>query len=964
AVTGARIVTGDGQTIEAGTILIDQGRIVEVGQAVEVPAYAEVIDAAGHVVYPGFIDAHSHLGIDDTKRTEKQRRRVEDENPDPKQGPLAETRAANRRGIRAEWQARDLYAPSKDDLERHRKAGFTTALAAPRSGILAGSSILVSLSDVPLRRALLRTDVGQHAGFTTGEPGDYPGSPLGSMAQFRQVMVDARWYAQAVKYAQRHPRTAQRPPSDAALDALQAVLIGRLPLIFEADTEDEMRRALDLAAEFNVDLIISGATEAWRLVDRLKGERVRLIVSLKFPEEPEYGKKDDKKAKAGKSSTKTEPTSQPTTQPGDEPKADQKDDKPIYEPLKQRRERRRLWEERVANVIRLQEAGIEFALGTRSFDKPQELLKNLRLVIERGLPEDAAAAALSGHAAALFGMDKRLGLIAPGYDGNLTIVTKPLGDKKAKVRWVIVDGYKFEIDPKSQDKGDKKEKDDQADDDDDDDAEADESAEEETPDAESVEIAAADAPADADEEDDGPTWRCEIEADRVPKTRTGGNVLIRGATVIPVVGEPMPDASILVTDGRIAAVGPDLDAPAGVTVIEAAGWYVMPGIIDAHSHLSAGGVNEGALAITAEVRIRDVLRRRSASVYRALAGGATTALVLHGSANPIGGQSAVIKLKYARPVEEMVFQDAPPTIKFALGENVTQANSSRRRGKRFPDTRMGVEATLRRALTAAADYAVRQADFRARVAAGEDQAPLRRDLRLESLAEVLAGERYVHCHCYRADEILRLLDVAEDYGFRIACLQHVLEGYRVAPEIARHGCGASTFANFWAYKVEAYDAVPYNVALMNDHGICTSVNSDSANTIRLLPLEAAKCIKWGGLDANGALRLITINPARQLGIDHRVGSIEVGKDADLAVFNGHPLNSFSKCVLTLIEGEVYFEHDQPEPSEALDAAAGDLGLPALVRPSSQPMPPTPHRLYAIVGATVHPISRPPIADGT
>ncbi|MCP4250600.1 MAG: amidohydrolase family protein [bacterium] len=939
AVTGARIVTGDGQTIEAGTILIDQGRIVEVGEAVEVPAYAEVIDAAGHVVYPGFIDAHSHLGIADTQRTETQRRRVEDENPDPIQGPLAETRAANRRGIRAEWQARELYAPSKEYLERHRKAGFATALAAPRSGVLAGSSILVSLSDIPLRRALLRAGVGQHAGFSTGEPGAYPGSRLGSIAQFRQVMYDARWYAQAVKYARRHPRTAQRPPSDAALDALQPVLIGQLPLIFEADSEDEIRRALDLAAEFNIDVVISGATEAWRLVDRLKRERVRLIVSLKFPEEPEYGKKDAKKAKPGKSSTQTESTSKPTTQPGDEPKPDKKDEKPIYEPLKQRRERRRLWEERVANVIRLHEAGIEFALGTRPFGKPEELLESLRLVIERGLPEDAAVAALSSHPAELFGMDKRLGRIGPGYSANLTIVTKPLGDKKAKVRWVIADGYKFDVDPKSEDKGEKKKKDDKAGDD-------------------------ADATADAEEEDHGPQWRCEIEADRVPKTRTAGNVLIRGATVIPVVGEPMPGASILVTDGRIEAVGPDAAAPDGVTVIEAGGWYVMPGIIDAHSHLSTYGANEGALAVTAEVRIQDVLRRRSASVYRALAGGATTALVLHGSANPIGGQSAVIKLKYARPVEEMVFADAPPTIKFALGENVTQVNSSRSRGKRFPNTRMGVEATLRRSLTAAADYFVRKADFRARVAAGEDVASLRRDLRLESLAEVLAGERYVHCHCYRADEILRLLDVAEDYGFRIACLQHVLEGYRVAPEIARHGCGASTFANFWAYKIEAYNAVPYNVALMNDHGVCTSVNSDSVSTIRLLPLEAAKCIKWGGLDAEEALRLITINPARQLGIDHRVGSIEVGKDADLAVFNGHPLNSFSKCVLTLIEGEVFFEHDRPEPSEALDAAAGDLGLPALVRPSSRPMSHTPHRLYAVVGATVHPMSGPPIADGT
>ncbi|MHC4090403.1 MAG: amidohydrolase family protein [Planctomycetota bacterium] len=727
------------------------------------------------------------------------------------------------------------------------------------------------------------------------------------------------------------------------------MLRGQIPVIFEANTADEIRRALDLAEEFNVNVIISGGAEAWRLVDRLKARRVPQIISLKFPEEPDYGKKDSKRQSE---SPATQPASQPSTQPA----KGAEDKERIYEPLKLRRERRRLWEEQVANVIRLHEAGISFALSTREFDKPTELFENLRLVIERGLPEEAALAALTGRPAEMFGLDKQLGTIAPGRLANLTILDKALADKEATVRYVVVDGNKFDLEAEAKKKPDR-----------------DKNQEKESAKANEAEPATtrddvAESQADQ-EEDSGPDWRCEVEADRIPKTRTGGNVLIRGATVIPVTGEAMPGASILVTDGKIAAIGPEVTSGEGVTVIEAAGRYVVPGLIDAHSHMSADNHNESTLAISAEVRIRDVLRRRSVSVYRALAGGATSALILHGSSNPIGGQSQVIKFKYDRPVSEMVVQDAPPTIKFALGENVTQANWEKDRGKRFPDTRMGVEATMRRALTAANHYAAQRADLRAHLAAGQDAPPLRTDLRLEALAEVLAGERYVHCHCYRADEILRLLAVAEEFGFRIACLQHVLEGYRVAPEIARHGCGASTFANAWGYKIEAFDAIPHNAALMTEHGVCTSLNSDSANRIRYLQLEAAKGIKWGGLNENQALRLITINPARQLGIDHRVGSIEIGKDADLAIFNGHPLNAFSKCVMTLIEGEVYFEDDHPESlgqrsqTTATRNLRSELAMPLPVAAAGE-IPATPHRLYAIVGATVHPISGPPIDDAT
>jgi imidazolonepropionase-like amidohydrolase len=364
-------------------------------------------------------------------------------------------------------------------------------------------------------------------------------------------------------------------------------------------------------------------------------------------------------------------------------------------------------------------------------------------------------------------------------------------------------------------------------------------------------------------------------------------------------------------------MGSDVPAPPGVTVIDGTGRYVMPGIVDCHSHLGIDGVNEGINAISAEVRIADTIDPHDVSIYRAIAGGATTHHAMHGSANPIGGQNVIFKLKYERPVSEMVIGDAPRTIKFALGENVTQANFFENFGKRYPNTRMGVEAVIRTAFEAARDYQREWDDYNRQSQSGQDVAPPRKDLRLEALADVLSGKMTVHSHCYRSEEILRLLAVAEEYGIRIGTLHHVLEGYRIAPELARHGCGASTFANDWAYKVEAYGAIPHNVALMTRHGVTSSVNSDSPNTIRFMNQEAAKCIKWGGLDENQALRLVTLNPAMQLQIDERVGSLEVGKDGDLAIYNGHPLSTFSKCVITLIDGEVYFEDSRPDPVELL-----------------------------------------------
>ena len=393
----------------------------------------------------------------------------------------------------------------------------------------------------------------------------------------------------------------------------------------------------------------------------------------------------------------------------------------------------------------------------------------------------------------------------------------------------------------------------------------------------------------------------------------GGETLIRNATILTVSRGTLANSDILIRNGKIAAVGQNLKASESARVIDATGKFVMPGIIDPHSHSMSDAINEGTLSVTSMVRIRDMLNPTSPNLYRELAGGTTTLNLLHGSANTIGGQNTVVKIKYGRPVSEFIFPGAPPGIKFALGENVKRASSTVLPGqtRRYPATRMGQEEVLRDAFTRARNYKRSWDEHRAAVSRGDKNLiPPRRNLQLEPLVEVLEGKRLVHAHCYRADEIIMMLNVAQEFGFKVKTLQHVLEGYKVAKEIAAHGAGASPFADSWGYKIEAYDAIPYNVAVMMRAGVLVSINSDSDERARRLNIDAAKMMKYGDLTEEEALRLITINPAIQLGIQDRVGSIDVGKDADLAIWTGHPFSVYSRVERTFIDGDIFFDREQ------------------------------------------------------
>jgi imidazolonepropionase-like amidohydrolase len=396
--------------------------------------------------------------------------------------------------------------------------------------------------------------------------------------------------------------------------------------------------------------------------------------------------------------------------------------------------------------------------------------------------------------------------------------------------------------------------------------------------------------------------------------KTAGVTVIQNGTILTITHGTIEKGSILIRDGKIAAVGTNVSVPQGATVIDATGKYVMPGIIDCHSHIAVeGSVNEGSVSVSSMVGIEDVLNPEDIDIYRGLAGGVTVANVLHGSANAIGGKTQVIKLRWGKDAESLKFEGALPGIKFALGENPKRANRIPIPGfeGRYPQTRMGVMDTIREAFAEAKDYQRKWNAYRDQVRKGDKTALApARDLKLDALVEVLEGKRLVHAHSYRGDEILQLIRTAEEMGFKIATFQHVLEGYRVADEMAKHGAGASTFSDWWAYKFEVYDAIPYNAALMTERGVVVSINSDSAEEDRHLNQEAAKTMKYGGMSEVEALKMVTLNPAKQLKIDNRVGSIDVGKDADLVVYNVHPLSTYSVPQQVLIDGLVYFDRQK------------------------------------------------------
>lgn len=398
-----------------------------------------------------------------------------------------------------------------------------------------------------------------------------------------------------------------------------------------------------------------------------------------------------------------------------------------------------------------------------------------------------------------------------------------------------------------------------------------------------------------------------------------GSILLKNGTVLTVTKGTLQNTDVLIVNGKITQIGKNIKAPTGVKEVDATGKFVMPGIIDAHSHIAIDAVNEATSPVTSEVWVGDALNPMDISIYRALAGGVTAAHVMHGSANAIGGECETIKLRYGTyNPEELRMDGAPRTIKFALGENPMRSHGEGRGIQ--PRTRMGVEQVIRKAFEEGKAYDEAWKKYNQEKAANPRALPPTFNRRLETIADILKGNIIIHCHSYRADEINMLMNVCRDFGITKLCFQHVNEGFKVAPELAAFGAGASVFSDWWAYKFEVYYSTAYNAAILTRNGVVTSINSDDAGMIRHLFHEAGKTQRYGGLSDDEALALITINPAKQLGVADRIGSIEVGKEGDVAVFDQHPLSIYAIPQLTIIDGIIRFDrqNDRADMRMAVD----------------------------------------------
>ena len=863
ALKNARIITKPGTVIENGTIVVRDGRIEKVGADVEAPEEARVWDLSGLTVYAGFIDTYLS-----PKPSENVlgRQSFDDELQAGADGYnffgiTGQEKDQGRPGpgyalgqVTPEKRVAETWSADGDQVEKLHEIGFTAANVIPEKGVVRGTSAFVLLQEESPNRSILRADVFQHLAFETqSERSDaFPRSIMGAIAAIRQSFLDAQDYVARTRYYEENGEEKHRPDLNLALRALAPAATGKMRVVIEPGSVLLADRAGYVGRELGLDFAILASGQEWRRQDLLEENTAPFIVPLQFPEVPKLPEEED----------------------WAEVSLDQL----------------RAWDWAPENAAVLRKGGRSIALTTFGLSDRKKFRSNVQLAIERGLSEEDALAALTTEPARLCGLEGRLGTIEPGKIANLTVVEGNYFVSTNKVRDVWVNGRVYRVQPESRMKRAELE------------AGKTKTEQEET---------AREQKKEAEEK--------ELRNERVARSPMEGrgavesppSVVVRGATIwTSAESGRLEGADLLIVDGKIKALGKNLEAPADAAVIDAEGKHVSPGLIDCHSHaMIIGPVNEMTLPSSAMVRIGDVVNSETRRIMEELAGGLTVANLLHGSANPIGGQNCVIKLRDGASPEGMKFQKAPEGIKFALGENVKQGNSSERT-TRFPQTRMGVPTFMANRFMAAQQYLQEIEEYeQGNGRGGMRPPPPRRDLELETLGEIIRGERLIHCHSYRQDEIVAFLRVMESFDVQVATLQHVLEGYKVADEIAAHGAGASCFSDWWAYKFEVYDAIPYAGALMHERGVVVSFNSDSADLSRRLYTEAAKAVKYGGLSEEEALKFVTLNPARQLKIDEFVGSLEPGKDADFVIWSRAPLDSRTVCLETWIDGKKYFDRE-------------------------------------------------------
>ncbi len=899
AFTGATIHISPGQVVQNATLLIHKGKVVSAGSNVRIPENTRQFALDGKHIYPSFIDVFSEFGMAAPKRASGSGRSTQYD-------PSREGHYWNDH-IRPEQEALDAFKFDEDKAKALRKLGFGVVNTHLADGIARGTGALVALSPEGGDAVRVLEDrSGHYFSFERSVTSrqSYPSSLMGAMALLRQMYYDARWYEAG--NVDTHDRS------------LEALLANRqLVQFFAAGDKTNVLRADRIGDTFGIQYVILAGGQEYEQLDAIKATGASLVVPLNFPDA--YDVADPYQAAAL-----------------------------TMEQLKH-------WNQAPSNPARLAGAGISIALSLHGLKKESDFTEKLRKAIAYGLTEEQALEALTTTPARLLGQSDRIGSLQNGREANFLITSGPVFDSGSALLENWVRGRRSVIEPADRrdirgtynlslaGKNYTLEL----------------SGEAEKPKLNVLRDTAKlkstlEATADWAEvnfTDGGDRYRfvSRIRKEGEPlqgkailpdgreiaaiARRTGGiptpepkeidetpatmlplsypnvgygyaslprqeDLLFRNATVwTSEAAGVLEETDVLIRDGKISRIGKGLN-PGNARVIDATGKHLTAGIIDEHSHLAGVDINESGQNSSAEVRMSDVLDPEDVDIYRNLAGGVTTIQLLHGSANPIGGQSAILKLKWGRQAAEMLYDPMPKFIKFALGENVKQSNWQS--FDRFPQTRMGVEQVF-------LNYFQRAKEYQAKKDSGQ---PYRYDEEMETLAEILRGERYITCHSYVQSEINMLMKVAEKMGFKVNTFTHILEGYKVADKMAEHGVGGSTFSDWWAYKFEVNDAIPYNAAIMHRQGVTVAINSDDAEMSRRLNQEAAKTIKYGGLTEEEAWNTVTINPARLLHLEHRVGSIREGKDADLVLWTGHPLSVYSRAETTYVEGVPYFDLEQ------------------------------------------------------
>ncbi|MBA3312957.1 MAG: amidohydrolase family protein [Planctomycetaceae bacterium] len=927
AITNLRLVVKPGELIDGATLIVRDGLIEAAGKDVVVPEDARVWDGTGKTAYAGFIDAYSEI--------------------EPPAVPTEKASAHWNTQVTPQISAVENYAADAAPNRAFREQGFVARLVAPNRGILKGQSGVVTTGTGGGDRAVIADGVAQHVRLTAprgrGES-DYPNSPMGAVALARQTLYDARWYRDAWKMFDAGEGVA-RPERNDAFASLTGVLDGETPIIADAMDDQYALRADLFAKEFDLKLILRSYGHEYRRLDAIAATKRPVIVSLDFPKPPEVSTPetaldvslerlmhwDLAPENPGRLSAAGVPIL--LSGSGLEKRSD-------FWPALRKAIRRGLDKNAALTALTVTPAetfgltrsgtlepgkAASFVLTTGDPFVSDEAkfvetwVDGERYEIEAKKPGDLRGAWSLTEAGQPVGSPET-SLSLTGESDKLKGSFRQ-GDKKADLKDVkLVDGRlsaRFDAD-KFEKKGVAR-------------LTATVTLTDGKPSSlvgslvwpdESVTLfSASQTPREAPKNEDRDPVVAQKpkeskkasfavnfplgEYGRTAPAEQPAFIAFTNATVWTCSPEGVLEgATVLVEKGVIKAVGKDVEVPSDALVVDCAGKHLSPGLIDCHSHMGTdGGINESTQSVTSEVRIGDFINATDIDIYHQLAGGLTTSNILHGSANTIGGQNQVIKLRWGLLPEELKFAEAPPGIKFALGENVKQSNWGENYTTRYPQTRMGVEQIIRDRFLAAREYRHRHEQY----AKTKQGLPPRVDLELEAIAQVVYGERWVHCHSYRQDEILALLRTLDEFGVTIGTLQHILEGYKVADEMQKHGAGGSSFSDWWAYKFEVYDAIPFGGALMHQNGVVVSFNSDDRELARHLNHEAAKAVKYGGVEEEAALKFVTLNPAKQLRIDQHVGSLEPGKHADLVVWSGKPLSNLSVCEQTWIDGRKYFD---------------------------------------------------------